>query len=133
MWEFCYHGEQYFMYCATPAHINRKSRHFPYFMLAITPRGVLERFNTSPHRAAKIKEKIRERLAEYDSISIHPDLNTYGKDDNHEWKQYFLRDEDTTYQNVPSTKNREQESTCSLPFFKIMNEFVRYLVQLLLK
>lgn len=110
MWEFCFHGEQYFMYCATPAHIHRNSRHFPYFMLAITPRWVLEKFTSSPLHADKIKTKIRGRLNEYDSISIHPDLKTYGHDDNYEWKQYFLRDDDTTISKCPfHKKNREQE------------------------
>ncbi|MEH7252167.1 YqcI/YcgG family protein [Neobacillus niacini] len=110
MWEFCFHGEQYFMYCATPAHINRKSRYFPYFMLAITPRWVLEKFTSSPLHTEKMKSRIRERLAAYDSISIHPDLNSYGQNDNHEWKQYFLRDDNTTLSKCPfHKKNREQE------------------------
>lgn len=110
MWEFCFHGEQYFMYCATPSHVNRNSRHFSYFMLAITPRWVLESFNLSPSHAEKVKTKIRERLARYDSISIHPDLKTYGHDDNYEWKQYFLRDDDTTISKCPfHKKKREQE------------------------
>ncbi|WHZ00529.1 YqcI/YcgG family protein [Neobacillus sp. YX16] len=110
MWEFCFHGEQFFMYCATPSHCNRYSRHFPYFMLAITPRWVLEKFTSSPLHAEKIKAKIRDRLANYDSISIHPDLNTYGQKDNYEWKQYFLRDDQTTLSKCPfHKKNREQE------------------------
>lgn len=110
MWEFCFHGDQYFMYCATPAHINRNSRYFPYFMLAITPRWVLEKFTSSPLHAEKIKTKIRERLIQYDSISIHPDLKTYGQEDNYEWKQYFLRDDDTSIPQCPfHKKNREQE------------------------
>jgi uncharacterized protein len=109
-WEFCFHGEQYFMYCATPSHINRNSRHFPYFMLAITPRWVLEKFTSSPLHAQKIKAKIRDRLTNYDSISIHPDLNTYGQKDNYEWKQYFLRDDETTLSKCPFLKkSREQE------------------------
>ncbi|MCM3691157.1 YqcI/YcgG family protein [Neobacillus niacini] len=110
MWEYCFHGEQYFMYCATPSHINRNSRYFPYFMLAITPRWVLEKFTASPQHAEKVKTKIRERLADYDSISIHPALNTYGKNDNYEWKQYFLRDDETTLSECPfHKKKREQE------------------------
>lgn len=110
LWEFCFHGEQYFIYCATPSHINRNSRHFPYLMLAITPRWVLEKFTLSPLQAEKIKAKIRDRLTNYDSISIHPDLNTYGQKDNYEWKQYFLRDDDTTISKCPfHKKNREQE------------------------
>jgi uncharacterized protein len=101
LWEFCFHGEQYFIYCGTPAHKNRQSRYFPYLMLAITPRSVLVDFNKSPDRAAKIKSSIRKRLANYDTAPIHPDLNMYGNEDNYEWKQYFLRDDETTISKCP--------------------------------
>ncbi|RHW38187.1 YqcI/YcgG family protein [Neobacillus notoginsengisoli] len=114
LWEFCFHGEQYFVYCGTPAHKNRQSRYFPYLMLAITPRSVLVEFNQSKARAAKIKSQIRKRLANYDSAPAHPDLNTYGQDDNYEWKQYFLRDDDTSIWKCPfhryvQTKNEIEE------------------------
>lgn len=101
IWEFCFNGEKYFMYCATPAHKNRKSRHFDVMMLAITPRWVLQEFNKAPSYARRIKAQVRERLAKYDSISIHPDLNTYGAEDNFEWRQYFLRDDDTSLNKCP--------------------------------
>jgi uncharacterized protein len=101
LWEFCYHGEQYFMYCATPSHKNRKSRHFDVYMLAITPRWVLTEFGKSEEYAKKIRKHVRKRLELYDSINIHPDLNTYGKDDNYEWKQYFLHDDETALSKCP--------------------------------
>ena len=101
IWEFCFHGEKYFMYCATPAHQNRKSRHFDVMMLAITPRWVLQEFNKSKSYAQRIKAQVRKRLANYDSTSIHPDLNTYGALDNFEWRQYFLRDDDTSLSKCP--------------------------------
>ncbi|RXZ01416.1 YqcI/YcgG family protein [Fictibacillus sp. S7] len=101
LWEFCFHEEQYFMYCGTPAHVNRHSRYFPCFILAITPRWVLEKFNSSPSRASKIKQRIRDRLKKYDSIDIHNGLKTYGNEDNYEWKQYFLRDDDTAVSKCP--------------------------------
>ncbi|OCA84066.1 hypothetical protein A8F94_15170 [Bacillus sp. FJAT-27225] len=101
LWEFCFHDEQYFVYCGTPAHKNRQSRHFPYMMLAITPRSVLVEFNKTPDRASKIKLNIRKRLSNYDTAPIHPDLNMYGNEDNYEWKQYFLRDDDKTLSKCP--------------------------------
>jgi FPC/CPF motif-containing protein YcgG len=104
LWEFCYNQEQYFMYCGTPSHSNRKSRNFPYYMLAITPRWVLENFNASPTFAKKIKERIRKRLVNYDNIDIHPDLNSYGNENNYEWKQYYLRDDDTALSKCPFQK-----------------------------
>jgi uncharacterized protein len=108
LWEFCYHGEQYFMYCGTPSHHNRKSRHFDVYMLAITPRWVLTEFGKAEEYAKKIRKQVRKRLENYDTIDIHPDLNTYGNADNYEWKQYFLHDDDTAL------------SKC--PFHRMMNE-----------
>lgn len=101
IWEFCFHCEKYFMYCATPAHVNRKSRHFDHMMLAITPRWVLQEFNKKESFASTIKAGVRKRLANYDSVSIHPDLNSYGSEDNFEWRQYFLRDDDTSLSKCP--------------------------------
>ncbi|UOE57877.1 YqcI/YcgG family protein [Bacillus sp. CMF12] len=101
LWEFCFHGEKYFVYCATPAHKNRQSRHFDTMMLAITPRWVLQEFMKKETLASRLKNQIRKRLQRYDAVSIHPDLNSYGANDNFEWKQYFLRDDDTTISKCP--------------------------------
>ncbi|MDZ5471390.1 YqcI/YcgG family protein [Bacillus sp. 31A1R] len=101
IWEFCFRGEKYFMYCATPAHVNRQSRHFDHMMLAITPRWVLQEFNKSKSYASRIKKQVRKRLENYDNAPIHPHLNSYGEEDNFEWRQYFLRDDDTSLSKCP--------------------------------
>ncbi|MGM0847068.1 MAG: YqcI/YcgG family protein [Bacillota bacterium] len=103
-WEFCFHGEQYFMYCATPLHKNRDSRYFPYMMMAITPRWVLQEFNSRPGYAGKVQKQIRKRLELYDEIDAHPELKKYGSQDNYEWKQYFLRDDDSALSKCPFHK-----------------------------
>ncbi|KAB8139377.1 YqcI/YcgG family protein [Gracilibacillus oryzae] len=107
-WEFCYRGERYFIYCATPAHEKRNSRHFDTIMLALTPRWIFQTFNETAH-AEKIKNQVRKRITEYDDISIHPELKTYGSADNFEWKQYFLRDDNTTLSQCPFHKGKEAE------------------------
>ena len=109
IWEFCFNGEQYFMYCATPSHMNRRSRHFDFFMLAITPRWVLRNFNKNVAFAKNIKSQVRKRLETYDSIDIHPDLNSYGLEDNFEWRQYFLRDDDSSLSKCPFHQFIEKE------------------------
>lgn len=101
VWEFCFHGEKYFMYCATPSHQKRQSRHFETMMLAITPRWVLQEFGKNESYAKNIKKQVRKRLANYDSVTVHPDLNSYGSEDNFEWRQYFLRDDDTSLSKCP--------------------------------
>lgn len=101
MWEFCYDEERYFVYCGTPAHLNRQSRSFPYFMLALTPRWVLNQWNAHPQRSAAIAPRIRERLVAYDTVPAHPELKQYGSQGNLEYKQYFLRDDDTSVHRCP--------------------------------
>ena len=92
-WEFCFQDVPYFVYCATPEHRHRKSRSFPFMLLALTPRSVFNEFRANEKHAEKIKAQTRKRLAAYDEVPIHPSLNTYGKNDNFEWKQYFLPDD----------------------------------------
>ncbi|MFC9709621.1 YqcI/YcgG family protein [Paenibacillus sp. NPDC056933] len=111
MWEFCFSDERYFVYCGTPAHTSRQSRYFPYFMLAMTPRWVLDIWNAQPQKAAAIAPKIRERLAAYDTVPAHPELKQYGAQGNLEYKQYFLRDDDTSLSPCPFLR--------SLPLDKI--------------
>ncbi|WP_257962511.1 YqcI/YcgG family protein [Bacillus sp. UMB0893] len=109
-WEYCFAGEKYFMFCATPNHRHRNSRFFPYLMLAITPRWVLNEFNKNQVYSNKVKNEIRKRLSQYDTIAPHADLNQYGNEDNLEWKQYFLRDDDTSAQSCPFSSYHEKEN-----------------------
>ncbi|MDL4841136.1 YqcI/YcgG family protein [Aquibacillus rhizosphaerae] len=100
LWEFCFHEERYFVFCATPSHVKRRSRSFPYFNLAITPRSVFEKFKTQPNSQA-VKRMIRKRLNNYDSIAPHPSLKEYGEENNYEADQYFLRDDQSKQSKCP--------------------------------
>ncbi|MFC4403394.1 YqcI/YcgG family protein [Gracilibacillus xinjiangensis] len=106
LWEFCFQKERYFVYCATPAHKERKSRKFDTMMLALTPRWVFDLFNDSNKQAPKIKDKIRGRIGSYDTVAIHPELRKYGAEDNFEWKQYFLRDDNTSLLKCPFHRDK---------------------------
>ncbi|WP_281658435.1 YqcI/YcgG family protein [Halobacillus sp. Cin3] len=100
-WEFCFHGEPYFAFCATPAHTKRNSRCFPSLLLAFQPRWVFENINDSTTYGRRLKNVIRKRLLDYDDLPAHPALKWYGQEDNHEWEQYFLRDDDTSLPQCP--------------------------------
>ncbi|QHE63059.1 hypothetical protein FHE72_20150 [Rossellomorea vietnamensis] len=100
-WEFCFDGEPYFSFCATPAHFVRKSRHFPYFLLAFQPRWVFDEINSSTAFGQKLKKVIRKRLVEFDEVDPHPSLKWYGQEDNYEWKQYYLSDDDSSMSKCP--------------------------------
>lgn len=110
LWEFCFAGEPYFVYCGTPAHELRQSRYFPYMMLAFTPRWVLKEFNARTRQAEHTKGLIRQRLAQYDPVPPHPDLKFYGAEDNYEWKQYFLRDNTESLSKCPFARRHKEIS-----------------------
>ncbi|MBB6444009.1 YqcI/YcgG family protein [Bacillus benzoevorans] len=110
VWEFTFNGESYFVYCATPEHKKRRSRSFPFMMLAITPRWVLQHFHQTHPNVEQMKSLIRKRLMNYDEVPVHPELKWYGEEDNYEWKQYFLRDDETMPSACPFTNllNKKQ-------------------------
>ncbi|KGP73345.1 YqcI/YcgG family protein [Pontibacillus yanchengensis] len=107
-WEFCFHGEPYFAFCATPAHQLRKSRHFSHFLIALQPRWVFDEINDTTAFGRKIKQVIRDRLTNYDKIPVHPSLKWYGQEDNYEWKQYYLRDDETIPTKCPFTRFKQK-------------------------
>ncbi|MFD1173127.1 YqcI/YcgG family protein [Oceanobacillus picturae] len=110
-WEFCFNGEPYFAFCATPAHKLRKSRYQSCFFIAFQPRWVFKEINGRTPFGQKIKKAIRQRLAAYDDIPIHPDLKWYGDTSNHEWKQYFLSDDASGPTRCPFTRMKNKFSS----------------------
>ncbi|WP_227551438.1 YqcI/YcgG family protein [Metabacillus sediminilitoris] len=109
-WEFCFNGEPYFIFCATPAHKIRKSRYFPSLFMAFQPRWVFEEMNDSTAYGRKMKKVIRRRLVNYDGIPGHPDLKWYGQEDNFEWKQYFLSDDNSSPSKCPFMRMKNKLS-----------------------
>ncbi|WP_138751965.1 YqcI/YcgG family protein [Paenibacillus sinopodophylli] len=102
-WEFCFDGQPYFAFCSTPAHTIRKSRQSQSFTIAFQPRFVFEEINDSTSFGRNMKKLIRKKLVEYDGVPAHPSLKWYGQEDNHEWKQYFLRDDESAPSKCPYT------------------------------
>ncbi|UWQ36648.1 YqcI/YcgG family protein [Leisingera aquaemixtae] len=92
-WEWCFGGEQIFVVCNTPAHVNRQSRRFSSFMLTFQPRWVFNGILDTRETAEKATSKIRSRILQYDLINPSQDLGLYGDPDNREFAQYFLDDE----------------------------------------
>lgn len=109
-WEFCFNGEPYFAFCATPSHTVRRSRHFPHFLVALQPRWVFEHIHEETAYGRKLKAAIRKRLETYDERVPHPSLKWYGQEDNLEWQQYFLQD------------NNENPSQCPFRSFMKQNQ-----------
>ncbi|UJF32605.1 YqcI/YcgG family protein [Paenibacillus hexagrammi] len=117
-WEFCFDGQPYFTFCSTPAHKIRKSRHFTHFLIAFQPRWVFENMNDSTPFGRNMKKLIRHKLHDYDGIPAHPSLNWYGQEDNYEWKQYFLRDDDSVPSKCPFTFMKNKFKALGIRFHK---------------
>ena len=93
-WEFCFAGEPLFVVCNTPAHIMRRSRYFPSFMLTFQPRWIFEKLLDTSFRAVKEFDVVSQRLSQYDHVEKAAVLGRYGDRSNKEALQYFLSDGD---------------------------------------
>ncbi|WP_405081783.1 YqcI/YcgG family protein [Paenibacillus chitinolyticus] len=114
-WEFCFAGQPYFAFCATPAHGPRRSRHFSSFLVAFQPRWIFDEINETTAFGRNISKMIRQKLADYDDVPVHASLKWYGQPDNQEWKQYFLRDDESSPSRCPfmAMKNKLQKNAPS--------------------
>jgi FPC/CPF motif-containing protein YcgG len=94
LWEFSFAGEPIFVVCNTPSHKLRKSRYSKNFVITFQPRWVFEGvIGAGAPNSDRIKSEIRRRLNDFDQLPASPDLGSYGDVKNHEWKQYFLKDD----------------------------------------
>jgi uncharacterized protein len=92
-WEFGFGGTPIFVVCNTPAHVRRKSRANPCFMITFQPRWVFEHLGPETSRGEAARRVIRNRLRAFDEGPPSPELGYYGDPQNREWRQYFLFDD----------------------------------------
>lgn len=95
MWEFSYGGTSIFVVCNTPAHLRRRSRYSPGFVITFQPRWVFEGPEPDSARGVPARRVIRKRLRAFDGTEPSLLLGNYGNPDNREWRQYFLPDKNT--------------------------------------
>lgn len=105
-WEFSFGGTPLFVVCNTPAHVLRKSRFSPNFMISFQPRWVFENIGALTPRGAAIRRVIRDRLRVFDGREPSPVLGDYGDPQNREWQQYFLPDTDDQADSVCPFRHR---------------------------
>ncbi|SFM37112.1 hypothetical protein SAMN03159341_1295 [Paenibacillus sp. 1_12] len=117
-WEFCYDGHPYFAFCGTPVHQIRKSRRTPYFLIAFQPRWVFDEINDSTPFGRNMKKLIRQKLVDYDGVPAHPSLKWYGQENNQEWKQYYLRDDESVPSKCPFTYMKNKFKAMGVRFHK---------------
>ena len=104
-WQFCFAGEPVFLVGRAPFYERRRSRHTPHGLeITVQPWGIFEGLTGLDDEGQEARTIIRERLAEYDDVGMHPDAGDFVDPRTHEWKQYML----------PET-NAESVARCPLP------------------
>lgn len=104
-WQFCFAGEPVFLVGRAPFYEARRSRHTPHGLeITVQPWGIFEGLTGLDDEGQRARTVIRERLAAYDDVSMHPDAGDFVDPRTHEWKQYML----------PET-NEESVARCPLP------------------
>lgn len=93
-WEFSFHGVPMFVFAAAPTYRRRASRNLgPGLVLLFQPRNVFDGIEGGSPRGVAARQVIRDRLDRWDTVPPHPDMGDYGDPSNHEWRQYFIADD----------------------------------------
>ena len=93
-WEFTFGGSGFFVFAAAPSYRLRRSRHLGDGMvLLFQPRDAFSGIEGNTEEGRFARDKVRERLRQWDQVAPHPELGWLGDPDNREWKQYFLADD----------------------------------------
>jgi uncharacterized protein len=102
-WEFSFHGVPMFVFAAAPSYDQRASRSLgPGLVLLFQPRNVFVGIEGGTPRGMAARQVIRDRLDRWDTVPPHPDLGDYGDPSNHEWRQYFIPDDQSRlYESCP--------------------------------
>lgn len=92
-WEFCYAGVPMFVVARAPCYDNRRSRYtLDGLEITVQPRWVFDGLGGDSDAGQQARDRIRDRLTDYDDVGPHPDIGTYSDPEVHEWEQYMLPD-----------------------------------------
>ncbi len=95
-WQWCFAGQPWFVFGASPAYRDRRSRDVgPCLTLVFQlVERVFEGLSGSSIAGKAAKSQIRRRLSEYDTAPAHPHLGDAQHSSTYKWRQYFLPDDD---------------------------------------
>jgi FPC/CPF motif-containing protein YcgG len=96
-WEFCYNSTPMFVVANCPRYVHRKSRYFEHLAVTFQPRFVFDDLKDGTPTGQRARTIIRQRLAAYDSVERTPLLGCFGVPGNREWTQYFLDDDNESF------------------------------------
>jgi len=112
MWQWCFAGRKWFVLACSPAYRLRRSRNLGPCLTLIFQLSdrVFEDLGGSTSAGKHAKATIRRRAATFDTISVHPHSGSENQSSVFKWRQYFLPDDDTQF----------EESAC--PFGRLTGE-----------
>lgn len=94
-WQWCFAGEPWFVFGASPAHTARRSRNLgPCLTIVFQTRRVFQGLGGNTARGQAAKAKVRRLLAASDLVPPHPHLGDANHSSTHKWRQYVLPDND---------------------------------------
>jgi len=95
-WSFCFAGVPLFINLNCPAHDLRRSRRVcPTMAMVINPHDSFDVIAGANERGDKIRGHIRSLIQKYDGQPAAPELDSYGRESNREWRQYALPDDNS--------------------------------------
>ncbi|WP_082233099.1 YqcI/YcgG family protein [Halobacillus massiliensis] len=94
LWDFHFGGEPIFTFGNAPAYKQRKTRNLGNSMvLGFQPRKIFQGLEGTEKGGIMSREKVRERVENWDGLPKHPDISHFGDPDHNEWKQSFIGDD----------------------------------------
>ena len=96
-WQWCFAGQPWFVFAASPAHHARPSRNVGGCLtLIFQTMRAFEGLITATNTWQSAKEKIRARLELYDGMPIHPHLGDLTQPPSYRWRWAILPDDQRT-------------------------------------
>ena len=94
-WQWCFAGEPWFVFAASPSYERRRSRDLgPCLTLVFQVQRVFEGLSGSTPAGQSAKQQVRGRLRVYDAVPPHPHLGDELASSRFKWRQYVLPDDD---------------------------------------
>jgi hypothetical protein len=97
-WQWCFDGEPWFVFAASPAYRRRRSRNLgPCLVAVLQVRRVFDGLSGSSLAGRAAKARIRHELSVYDEVGPHPHLGDQEASSSYKWRQYVLPDDDEEF------------------------------------